>query len=119
MASSVVAAMLRYRSFPPFSYVPTHTAKLLRKHMLLLGKEDDDHNTFMEIGECKHSGGSVWGHLCGLHRDILMWALSKLMFFHWTSDLVLHQENATLDLKDSCVFSFIHLFPSVSLPENG
>lgn len=45
--------------------------------------------------------------------------LIKAHVFHQTFDVILHQENAILDSKDSCIFSLIHLFPRMSLLENG
>lgn len=61
MASSVVAAKHWYRSFPPFSYMPTHTAKLHRKPMLLLGKEDDDPILLWKWVSASIQGEVVWG----------------------------------------------------------
>lgn len=38
-------------------------------------------------------------YLYGLGKDILMSALSKLMFFHWTSAPILYAENTVLELR--------------------
>lgn len=71
--------------------------------MLLLGKETEEHNIFVKMGERMLSGGSGFG--------TPMWAIWKLMFFHWTFDFTLHQGNTILDLKDYCMFYlFVCLF---------
>lgn len=41
--------------------VNIHTAKLHRRHMLLLGKETEDHNIFVRMDERMLSGGSGFG----------------------------------------------------------
>lgn len=94
--------MMVFAPFPAHVPSPVNipTAKL-HGRCILLGEEEGDENTCVELDDCMCTGGGIFCYLCGLCRDILMWALSKLMFFHWTSALILYKENTILDLEDS------------------
>lgn len=65
LAPSIVAAMCVWKRLPPFLHVHhwllTVTQLNSIEDMLLLGKETEEHNIFVKMGERMLSGGSGFG----------------------------------------------------------